>query len=515
MAAPRKPCPYGTPEDLRAAVMDAGSVDSLALELGISAGTVRRWCKDAGVATATGKLGRPIECPYHDAATLSAALEDAGSVEALAEQVGRDAKTVRRWMLRHDVRAPRTARRTDAGAFMAAMSDAHLEAVLAVMGVRDLAAAIGCTTTTVKREADRRGIAADDNAQQGNPRVAMLSRRVRDLERQGTAMADLMDAVRDAARDAVPGIPPMHIRPDHGEGQPVDVVAHVTDVQYGMLVHGDEVPGGEFSPEIVERERLPRYLDAMRGILRDTCANRPLGTLWIASGGDHVEGDKVFKGQEWHLAMDAGSQVVSWGRLWAQAVAELAAMAREYGGRSVLVAVVGNHGVAGGRAAGAVPVALSYDYLAHALTCEALRPQAEDLALTMHEEPRAAVYFQTTGALFLMTHGDQDRGGGLVGVPVVTGLRNDYSVRMSTAVQHDVHICGHYHRATSITIGADSERHWSSAWVGSTNLSTGRGGASLPSQNVFVVHPEYGMSALHRVRLVAGRTESPVEVLGP
>jgi len=25
----------------------------------------------------------------------------------------------------------------------------------------------------------------------------------------------------------------------------------------------------------------------------------------------------------------------------------------------------------------------------------------------------------------LMTHGDQDRGGGLVGVPVVTGLRND------------------------------------------------------------------------------------------
>jgi hypothetical protein len=115
----------------------------------------------------------------------------------------------------------------------------------------------------------------------------------------------------------------------------------------------------------------------------------------------------------------------------------------------------------------------------------------------------------------LMTHGDQDRGGGLVGVPVVTGLRNDYAVRMSTAVQHDLHICGHYHRATSITVGADSERHWNSAWVGSTNLSIGRGGASLPSQNVFVIHPEYGMSALHRVRLVAGRTESPVEVLGP
>lgn len=514
MAAPRKPSPYATPDDLRAAIMAAGSVNTLSVDIGVSENTVRRWCREAGVSTRTGKVGRPMSCPYPTADDLAAAIESAGSAEALAEHHGHDAKTIRRWMLRLGVRGPKPPPRVDASRFLRGMSDAHLEAVLSVMGLRDLAAAIGCTPTTVKRDADRRGITTTDTARRSNPRVAMLTRRVADLERQGTAVADLMETVRDAAHDAVPAIPPMHVRPDNGEGQPVDVVAHVTDVQFGMLVHGDEVPGGEFSPDIVERERLPRYLEAMRGILRDTCANRPLGTLWIASGGDHVEGDKVFKGQEWHLAMDAGTQVVTWGRLWAQAVAELAGMAREFGGQSVLVAVVGNHGVAGGRGAGAVPVALSYDYLAHALTCEALRPQADDLALTLHEEPRAAVYFQTCGALFLMTHGDQDRGGGLVGVPVVTGLRNDYSVRMSTAVQHDVHICGHYHRATSITVGADSERHWSSAWVGSTNLSTGRGGASLPSQNVFVVHPEYGMSALHRVRLVAGRTESPVEVLG-
>lgn len=514
MAAPRKPCPFDTPDDLRAALVAAGSVESLGLEVGASPHTVRRWCRDHGVPTRTGKMGRPVDCPYSSADDMRAAMDAAGSVTALAGQLGRDEKTVRRWMVRLGAEAPPTPKRTDGGGVMDRMSDEHLRALLEAMGPADLAAALGLATATVRREATRRGVRPDPQAAR-NPRVAMLTRRVAELERQETAVADMMGALRDAARDAVPTLPPVARRDDYGEGQPVDVVCHVSDVQYGMVVDGEEVPGGGFSPDIVDGERLPRYLEAVRGILAATCSTRPLGTLWIASGGDHVEGHDVFRGQSWHLAIDAGEQVVRWGRLWARAVAELARMAQQHGGRTVLLAVNGNHGVQGGRGAGATPVALSYDYLAHALTCEALRHHADALDLTMHEEPRLAVYFQTCGALVLMTHGDQDRGGGLVGVPVVTGLRNDYAVRMSTAVQHDLHICGHYHRATSITVGADSERHWNSAWVGSTNLSIGRGGASLPSQNVFVIHPEYGMSALHRIRLVAGRTESPVEVLGP
>jgi hypothetical protein len=514
MAPPRKPCPYDTPDELRAAIVAAGSVDTLGHEIGASANTIRRWCREQGVDTRSGKTGRPLDVPYADAAEMEAALAEAGSLKALAGALGRDEKTVRRWMVRLGVESPEPGRRTDGGEFMGRLSDAHMAAMLDAIGPRELAQALGLNTDTVRREASRRGIAADPAAAR-SPRVAMLTRRVAELERQESAVADMMTAVRDAARDAVPTLPPVKRRPDIGSGQPVDVVCHVSDVQYGMVVDEDEVPGGGFSPDIVDTERLPRYLEAVRGILAATCSTRPLGTLWIAAGGDHVEGHDVFRGQSWHLALDAGEQVVRWGRLWARAVAELARMAQEHGGQSVLLAVNGNHGVQGGRGAGATPVALSYDYLAHALTCEALRHHADDLALTMHEEPRLAVYFQTCGALVLMTHGDQDRGGGLVGVPVVTGMRNDYSVRMSTGVQHDLHISGHYHRATSITVGADSERHWNSAWVGSTNLSIGRGGASLPSQNVFVIHPEYGMSALHRVRLVAGRTESPVEVLGP
>lgn len=512
MPAPRKSCPFETASDLRDALVAAGSVDALAYELGCSQGTIRRWCKEAGVETKTGKVGRPIESPYADGASLLAAISDAGSVAALAEQVGRDEKTVRRWMLKYGVRAPRQVRKLDGTQFLQRLSDKNLTSLVSALSKNELADILDLNKTTIDRELRSREITLDDDHTTKNPRVAMLSRRVAELERQESAVRDMTEAVRDAGHFPVPVIPRAK-RDKRKTGTPVDVICHVSDVQYGMYVSEEEVPGGGYSPDIVDNERLPRYLEAVEGILAATCSNRPLGTLWIAAGGDHVEGHDVFKGQAWHLAIDAGEQVVRWGRLWAQAVASLARMAQEHGGTSVLLAVNGNHGVQGGRGAGATPVALSHDYLTHALTCEALRPMTKELSLTLHEEPRMAVYFQTCAGIVLMTHGDQDRGGGLVGVPVVTGLRNDYAVRMSTSVQHDIHICGHYHRPTSITIGAASERLWNGAWVGSTNLSIGRGGASLPSQQVLVVHPEYGLSALHRVRLVKGRTESPVEVI--
>ena len=461
--------------------------------------------------TATGKTGRPMECPL-TAEELEAELLSLGSVNAVAEKHGRDAKTVSRWMLRLGVRAPKAQRATAGGFVLERTKDAELEAIVGALGVPRLSKILNMSDRGVRLELDKRGIKPKPVT---NPRVAMLTRRVAELERQEAAVADLMQAVTGAARDCpmpnVQAIARQRRKSDNANA--VDVILHVVDVQYGMTVDPNEVAGGGFNPDIVDKERMPRYLEAVEGILRATTSTSELGTVWLAMGGDLVEGEDVFKGQAWHLAIDAGEQVVRFGRMWAQAAARIASVVKELGGQTIMLSVVGNHGVHGGRSAGAVPPALSYDHLAYALSCEALRPNAKALNLTMHEDAQRARYFEVCGGrIVLLTHGDQDRGGGLVGVPVVTGLRNDLSVRLSTDIQHDLHLSGHYHRPTGITVGAQAERLWSGAWVGSTNLSSGRGGASLPSQQVIVMHPEYGLSALHRVRLVRSRTESPVTV---
>ena len=511
MAAPRRPNPYASAQELTDALYDAGSVEGLARAIKASPNTIRRWCMDMGVSTRSGKTGRPLECPY-TAAELEDIIISHGGVAPASEHLGRDEKTVNRWLLKLGVRPPKGQRQTAGGFVLERTTNAELEALGTALGVPRLAHVLHLTDKTVRDELEKRNIKPRPVT---NPRVAMLTRRVADLERQEAAVSDMMDALRSAAAGVELPDPPEPIKAPKIQGtHAVDIILHVTDVQYGMVVHGDEVAGGGFSPDIVDNERLPRYLEAVEGILAATASSSPIGTVWLAMGGDLVEGSNVFKGQEWHLAIDAGEQVVRFGRLWAQAAARIAGMVKALGGHTVMLSVVGNHGVHGGRSAGAVPPALSYDHLAYALSCEALRPRADELGLTMHEEAHRARYFEVCGGrVVLLTHGDQDRGGGLVGVPVVTGLRNDLSVRLSTDVQHDLHLSGHYHRPTGITVGGQAERLWSGAWVGSTNLSTGRGGASLPSQQVIVIHPEYGLSALHRVRLVRGKTETPVDVL--
>lgn len=453
------------------------------------------------------------ECPYTTAAALEAAITDAGSVEKLHHQIGASTNTIRKWaaQLGAETRSGKPSRtKTDATMVMDRMTDDELEAMLGAFGSARIADIIGSSQSHVQKVAISRGVKAPTQATTASPRVRMLAKRVRDLEQQDEAILELAAQIREAAEiladDPPPRLPKIKQRRDRS---PVDVILHVSDKQYGMLVDPDEVPGGAYSPELYE-ERLERYILAVDALLENTANANPIGTLWIAQGGDFVEGDDVFKGMHWHLAMDVGEQCVRLGRIWAAAVQRIAQRARQVGTKQIaVVSVVGNHGVKGGRSAGAVPPSLNYDYL----TYELVRTQLADGTVDYYDqEARSAVYFQTCGGIVLLTHGEQDKGGGLIGVPVVTGMRNSLTAMVSTGVRPALHLSGHFHRPAQISLSSDLMRIWSGPWVGQTNLSIGRGGASSPSQHMLVMHPEHGMIAQHVIRLTAA-TESPVEIV--
>lgn len=459
MASQRKPCPYKNATELEDAIREHGSVEGLASATGPSPNLIRRWARELGAKTASGKLGAPAT----------------PGTEALRR-----------------------------------MSDAELETIAQTLGTTRLAAWLDVSESTVKAQLRGRHLSANTTTV-ATPRVQLLSKRIKELEQQDVALQELAAQIRQAAEivatEPPPRLPSIKTRKDRSR---VDVILHVSDKQYGMLVDPDEVPGGAYSPELYE-ERLERYILAVDALLENTAAANPIGTLWIAQGGDFVEGDDVFKGHTWHLAIDAGEQVVRLGRIWAAAVQRISARARQVGAeRIAVVSVVGNHGVKGGRSAGAVPPSLNYDYL----TYELVRSQLENTgAVDYYDiEPRQAVYFETTGGIVLLTHGEQDKGGGLIGVPVVTGMRNSLTAMVSTGVRPVLHLSGHFHRPAQISLSSDLMRIWSGPWVGQTNLSIGRGGASSPSQHMLVMHPEHGMIAQHVIRLTSA-TESPVEVV--
>lgn len=520
MAASRKPCPYGA-DDLRAAIVKAGSLDTFAFSITTSPNTVRRWCREMGVETRVGNLGRPAqECPFASGEDLLAALNEAGSLAELATKRGHDPRTIRRWMRDLGVELPGGRRKSEGGEILGRMEAAELEAVVAAVGPEVLGRVLELTPEWIRAECKRRQIST---APAVSPRAQMLAKRVREMEKREAALAELREEMRRAVDEAAAEPPPkLTIRtpkPKH-ERRPTDVICHVSDWQYGEAVHSD-TPGGHYSPEVFEEERLPRYLEAVEALIQNTAELGPIARVWIAQGGDAVEGLDVFPGSSaYHQTegYDAGTQVVKFARVWSSAVARIATTAKAVGAEAWVVSVVGNHGYPYGKKSGALPPSLNFDYLAYELIAGHLEamPNAGNVAF-YDRIARRAVYFETVGGLVAMTHGQEDRGGGIVGVPITTGYRNSMSARLSLSTGSEpidpiLELKGHYHRPMTLTIAADRITAWNGAWIGANNLSVGRGGASSPSQNVHVVHEEHGVIATHRVRL-SGRVEAPVEVI--
>lgn len=354
------------------------------------------------------------------------------------------------------------------------------------------------------------------------PVVKVLAKRVRELETNNAAIRELRDTIRETAAEMKPPAPQVRTvavrRGQPASKKAVDVVFHVSDLQYGMRVSPEEVPGGNYNPDVFALERLPRFVDGALALLELVAMAHPIRCVWFAQGGDMVEGNRVFKGQEWHLAIDAGKQVTQLAPLWANTLATLATTAKKLGARSCAVlSVKGNHGVDGGRGAGAMPASLNFDYLFYEMTRHALAAMGGGGVDMYDTAARDAVYFDAQGSTFLLSHGDQDRGGGIVGFAAVNGTRNDVMVRLQTGINHRYHLKGHYHKGATIPPGGDSEILWNGSWEGPTNLSIARGGGAEPMQRAHVIHPEFGRFIEWPIRLAPGmsRTNLPEVMVAP
>lgn len=420
---------------------------------------------------------------YRDKEKLLAEIKKHGTGAAVARAHNIDRSTVSTWAARHGIK-------------LEAANGGH---------------AVAAVTTLPPDE--------EELALRRSKAVRDANKRIKELETLQVEKSELAEAIIEGAK-LVTVSPPPPIKVTRSKRKRsktrVDVVIHVTDMQYGERVDPEEVPGGAYSPDIWREERLPRWKDAVIALLEETAEFHEIGTVWFAQGGDYVEGIDVFKGQEWHLAFGPGKQITTLAPVWAITLAEVAATAKALGANYVAALnVVGNHGVWGGRKAGAIKAEDNLDFLTYEMTRQILKQLPNDGDIDWYDpEPRDAVYFSAAGHTFLLTHGDQDRGGGIVGFAAVSGVRNDMAVRIQTGINHRYHLVGHYHRKGTIGVGGDSEKLWSPDWCGPNNLSSGRGGGSEPGQRAYVVHPEYGITVDWPIRLAPGMARTTPEVIG-
>lgn len=280
-----------------------------------------------------------------------------------------------------------------------------------------------------------------------------------------------------------------------------DAILPLFDMQFGQRVRRVDTPArmNEFNVEVFTR-RLERYVDAVTGLLEDYSSSHLIENLIIPLGGDMVEGEGIFRGQEWQLELDPVEQVLGLKGLLGSALHEIIGVAREeMGVHGVgIFCVPGNHGKIGGKKSGATPSTMSWDYLLFEMLKDHLqRYPIEIFAI----EPAGSIVFESQGWVFRVIHGDEVRGWG--GIPFYgLGRYDAKAVRLHNQIFHYL-LLGHHHQPASIPVG-DGEHLMSGNWVGTNNLSTKITAAGRPSQWVYFCAREFGVGDRSLIYLDSG-----------
>lgn len=283
-----------------------------------------------------------------------------------------------------------------------------------------------------------------------------------------------------------------------------DVILPIYDVQYGQLVRPEDTPAGigGFNSEIFT-QRLDRYVWASCNEIRDHATSHTEEKFIIVLGGDMVEGNDIFKGQQWFLEFDPIEQVWKLAHLLTNAIHELIGFAVEELGvkQTALLMIPGNHGKGNGH--GAAPATFSWDYLLYKILQEKLQNYPMDV---MGIEPGGALYFQSQGKTFLALHGDEFKG--WAGIPFYGLQRQDSRSLRLTHTMFDYGLVGHHHQQANIPIGY-GEWFMSGNWVGANDHTRKIQAANVPQQQVLFNSEKYGVSQISKIMLEERRVPEP------
>lgn len=298
-------------------------------------------------------------------------------------------------------------------------------------------------------------------------------------------------------------------------GKPArSVVLPIFDQQYGQLVRPADTPGnrGLFDTSVFDG-RLERYVKAATSIIAQQATAYQIPELVIVLGGDHVEGDEIFRGQAWQLEYHPLAQAWDLAVKMEAALTEIVRFARGLGvERVACYAVPGNHGKVGGKQAGAKPADYSWDTLFARLLVDPEKGWITGLFDEVAIEPAGAVFFYCGGHEFQAIHGDEVKGWG--GLPFYGLTRFDgRSMRLHNRLYRYL-LMGHHHQPGEIPNGA-GETIVSGDWVGANNLSRFIQAASRPQQRVIFVSEKWGVTGSERIWLTdAQEAYEPTAIYG-
>ena len=259
----------------------------------------------------------------------------------------------------------------------------------------------------------------------------------------------------------------------------------LSDLHWGEVVHPSQINGVNRYNLAIAHERLHAAIQGAFTLLDITSPKNDYPGIVIPLGGDMISGDiheELAESNEMHsipTVLDLHTQLVGL----------IAAAADKYG-NVFCPCVSGNHGRNTKKIRAKDRNHTSFDWLLYQLLA---RHFANDKRITFYIPDGSDASFNIYGTRYLLTHGDQFRGGdsviGCLG-PLTRGDHKKRSRNAQIDLSYDTMICGHWHQyihLTRLIVNGSLKGYDEYAY-------TNNFGFERPQQALWITHPVHGIT---------------------
>ena len=339
---------------------------------------------------------------------------------------------------------------------------------------------------------DAYAVASDLLASPENSANARLQHENARLEKLLGTTGDLVDLFASTYRQIVPTLPAFKAgerrlpKARKGLKQGATMMVDLSDWHYGQTVRADDIAGlGAYNPAIA-RDRLKMMCGQILNVYGEWSKVRPIDTLYINVLGDMVDGDAIFRGQDWFLSLDLVEQCEGAVFLLASMIRDLACQIPHV----QLMCVPGNHGRAGGRKAReAAPPMLNNEILLYRM----IQNRVSSLrGVKMFVARCPWLGYQLYKHNHLLVHGNATQMWNQI---PFYGLGRDLmrNVAMMQVIWHYQHVA-HFHQEGTMSVSG-MRILLNGSVVGPNLFSAEKMKSATPaSQRFYMVHPEHGVS---------------------
>jgi hypothetical protein len=306
------------------------------------------------------------------------------------------------------------------------------------------------------------------------------------------------DILADKMVAAITALPPLVIKPIQikvkTNYREQVMVLQFSDAQYGTYISKESTNGlNEYNKDIAKLQ-FAKLLQSIISVVVQQRHSTPIRRLVIQFLGDNVEGCDIFIGQAHHVDLDAMQQVFELADMIVEFLVNLLQVFEEID----CYCLGGNHGRIGKK--GENPHHVNLDYYLYKYLEAKLQNFKQ---IKWHITQSWWLTHEIFNWRFLMLHGDDIKGWN--GLPYYGIDRADAKYTMLLAAKKQMiyhYLClGHFHSATQLDrpIG---EKIINGCWPGGSILALkALVTSSQPSQNLFGVHEEHGITWRFKLNL--------------